>query len=665
MTLRTRTVEFAFPFSAGSVATATQRVFTAKTCEIAENTSRTIRSAIVEYTMVDNAATAASVTAVNLSIQVDAVGASAATVTQTITNSGENQAFIFQKDVTVYFATNFTGTSHSITAACTITGIATHNASAKLIITYEFDDASATTRTKTVRIPVDGAITALTTTYANLGGVASQIPNLSTFLPEASKVYKSIFFEWITHTGTTAAAASTLDISYDGGVTTVADTSFGHTLISDTFYKRIDDLTATLDTAASANLQAKVTSVTGKPCNCICGYLVVTYQYDHASSTQIMNHKMLALVDEPGWAGGTATTDKSRFQRTISVQEPGTITLAQSGVLMSFSDSGAVTLDLRIGAQASRTFTQAATVRCGSLTAMRRIDSGASGGAGMTLARGDNTLTVDWFTTSATVGNQGSNFSGVLLLNYTSDKHASGDGVHDHTTIWNLREYSTGNLTTRVQAAGLRTPIIPETEFWLSGLGYEVPIMTSGTAAAQFGLSVSGEVQASEAEAGGWRSMFSSFVATDAEIGPVLMWGRARDEFERWPGDDPSRLGLETARDYRYDSSLSAAVIWQMRMLVSYHSITYQINGTISGSAGGTVTIDAYRVSDGLKIGSTSRVGNGTYTMTWYDNVNNVYVVAYESSTLNGRSDAGVAGTTMNIDLATGGGGGGPTYYAY
>jgi hypothetical protein len=41
-----------------------------------------------------------------------------------------------------------------------------------------------------------------------------------------------------------------------------------------------------------------------------------------------------------------------------------------------------------------------------------------------------------------------------------------------------------------------------------------------------------------------------------------------------------------------------------------------------------------------------------------------VYVVAYESTTLKGTSLQAVAGSTFDINLA-GGGGGGPTYYAY
>lgn len=650
MAQRTKTIEYAWPLDTASVATAVARTWAAKTIYAPETSGRTIRSAILEFSMRDNAATAASVTAVNLSVQIDAVAVSTATVTQTITNSGENQAFIFTKDVTAYFATNFTGTSHSVIPAITITGIATINANVKLLLTYEYSDA-ATTRIKTVRIPIDGNTGNLTTTLANVGGVASQIPALDTFLPEASKVYRDIFFQWEGHTGTTAAAAATLNISYNGGTTTISDGSHANTLNSDCAFRRIDNLTATLTTSAAQSVQASTGSTTGMPCPCLCGYLVVTYEYNHSTSTQVMNSIMISVADEVALSGGPTTADKSRFSREISVQEPGTITLAQSGVLASYIGSAALVLDFRAGAQAARTFTHAASARSGSAYSTRRLDSGAAGGAGLTLARGANTLTLDWFTSGATLGTIASNFSAVLFLNYTSDIHTLGDGVHAHTTLWCVTPYATGFTgiaSSRVQVTSATTPIIPETDYWLGGLGFHLILQTNGAAAANFGFAMLAEVQATEAEGAGWRSMYSAMYESDVEIGQSLCWARARDDFKRWPQDpDTGRMDIENARSYRYDNSLivssTAGAIMQSYAMVTYHAITYQIAGNITGSAGGTVTIDAHRSTDGGEIATTSRTGDGAFSMPWYDNTTPVYVEAYEDGTHIGRSANGVA----------------------
>ena len=668
MALRTKTIEYAFPLNTAIVATAVARTWASVTVNIPEATSRTFRSVIVEYTAFDAATAAASVTAVNLSIDVGAAAASAATVTQTIANSGENQSFYFTKDATAYFQTNFTGTSQVITPAMTVTGISTQNASCKIIITYEFEDSAQTTRVKTVKIPMDGFQTNLTTAFTNMGGLTNQIPALDTFLPEASKVYRSIFFEMHTHTGTTAAASSTLDMSYDGGTTTVSDLTHAATLISDVYYHRIDDLTATLNTAVAGTVSAKVTSITGKPTPCLNGVLVVTYEYNHSTSTRIINSIQVPIMDEAGYSGGTTTADKSRFRREVSVQEPGTITLLQSGVMASFNASGAVTVSLAVGGQTTRTYANAATARSGSMTFMRRFDAGSAGGvAGMTLARGANVLTVDWFTSSITAGTAASNMSGVCYLNYSSDKHTDGDMVHNHTTFWITLAHSTGNLLPIVQATSLTTPVIQANNYWLTGAGFQIIIHPS-TGSAALGIAVLGEVGSTESDGAGWRPMYNGIVETDAEVSPYLMFARIRDDFKRWTSDpDTNRLNIETARSYRYDCNVATGTFWQMSQFVTYHAITYSISGTVSNSTGGTVTITAYRVSDGLDLGTTTRAGNGTYSIVWHDDSSPVVVEAYEDTTHKGLSVQQIANNTntFDIDLSPAGGGGGATYYAY
>lgn len=649
MATRTKTIEYSFPLSTASLTTGVSRAFTQLAAlAIPETTGRVFRSVTLEIFVTESGTVAASCTAFLMGIQLAAVAFSDATVTQTLVNSGENQAFLFQRDVTSYFVTNYTGTTMTCNVRCTATGVTTINGSAKLIITYNYDDASATTRIKTVKIPIDGNIANLTTAFTVVGTTANQWPNLDTFLPEASKVYRDIFFEIVMHDGTTAAVTTQLSMRYDGA-TTVNDGAWPWTLITDVFYKRIDKLLGLVTTNATHSVEA-LTGNVGIPWPCLSGVIVVTYEYNHSTSTRIMNSIQLATMDEAGWCGGIATGDKSRFTRDISVQEPGTITLVHSAVHCSFQDAAAVSLDLRIGAQASRVYVHPATVRAGSMSSMRRIDSGAVGGAGMTLARGWNTITLDWFTTSATAGNIGSNMSGIVYLNYTSDKHADGDGAHNHTTHWQIHPNSTGNLVQRKQVVPTVVPIIPEADYWIVGVGYQVIMHQSGTAHVNLALAVQTEVQSAEAEGGGWRNIYSALYASDSEICPVVMYARARSEFKRFPADpDTSRLDVETARDYRFDANVTAATAWQLAMLLTYHTIKYAIAGAITGSGGGTVTIKAHVAAEsgplpkGTEVAATSRAGNGAYSMNWYDNTVPVFVEARESATLIGRSDDGVA----------------------
>jgi hypothetical protein len=168
MAIRTKTIEYAFPLDTTSVTTGVSRALAQiAALVISETTSRTFRSVILEVFLTESGTVAASLTAILLGIQLGAVAFSDATVTQTIANSGENQSFLFTRDVTSYFVTNYTGTTMTCNARVTATGVTTINCSAKLIIKYEYDDA-ATTQIKTVKIPIDGNIGNLTTAFTTV-----------------------------------------------------------------------------------------------------------------------------------------------------------------------------------------------------------------------------------------------------------------------------------------------------------------------------------------------------------------------------------------------------------------------------------------------------------------------------------------------------------------
>jgi hypothetical protein len=664
MALRTKTIEYAFAFSTATTASAGTRDFTAITVEIPESTSRTFRSVILEYSAYDTVTTAASVTAVTMGVQIGAVAINTVVVTQTIANSGENQSFIFTHDATAYFQTNFTSTSHTVGARLIVTGVATTNATCKIIITYEYQDSAQTTRVKTVKIPIDSNTGSLTTSLAAIGGINNQFPALDTFLPESGKVYKDIFFETYTNTGTTGTTAVALVLRLYG-TTDLSSTAYTNTLATDRWVKRIDKLLNLLPTNQAYTPQARI-SVAGSTFPCLSGVLVVTYTYNHSDSTTILNSVQLPALDEAGWTGGPTTDNKSRFARTLFVEEPGTITLAQSGVLMSFMDGGLVVMDVRVGGQTSRTFTNPATVRAGCMHLSRRFDSGAAGGgAGITLQRGVNSIQIDFFSTGTATATIGSNVSGLIFLNYTSGKHSEGDGAHVHTTQWINRPYTTGGLVERLQYAPATTPIIPEDNWWLSSSGYDIKLLTSGTSTATLAFTLQAKVQSTEGAGAGWIDFYSGLYSSDAEVGPSLMWARARSYFKRYPNDpDPDRLNVEVARDYRFDISQTASGIWQNIKMISYHSIVFTVAGTITGSVGGTVNIDLYRTDTGELLDSTTRTGNGAYSFVWYDDTVDVVVLAFESDDLKGASGQYPAsGGIFDIQLDSAAQG--PTYYAF
>lgn len=218
MALRTRTVEYSFPTNTATLAAATRRDLAAINVDIAETSSRTFRNVTLEVHFRGDETVAASMTSWLLGIKLGAAAFSDVTTTFTVTNSGDQQAWTLRRDVTSYFQTNYgAGTTQTCQVGISIAALATANHSAKLLITYEFDDASATTRTRTVRIPLESSTAQLTATLANIG--TNQIPALDTFLPEATKTYKSVMLEASFNDGGNATTDFSLGIALTGGTT--------------------------------------------------------------------------------------------------------------------------------------------------------------------------------------------------------------------------------------------------------------------------------------------------------------------------------------------------------------------------------------------------------------------------------------------------------------
>jgi hypothetical protein len=97
-------------------------------------------------------------------------------------------------------------------------------------------------------------------------------------------------------------------------------------------------------------------------------------------------------------------------------------------------------------------------------------------------------------------------------------------------------------------------------------------------------------------------------------------------------------MNIESSRTMQFNISPQFNV-W----CTTYHSMTFDFTGDVTGSGGGTVTVYLYRADTGERIGTTSRTGNGSYTITCYDNVTTLFAEAREGASYLGRSDNGTA----------------------
>ena len=635
MATRLKTVHYAFPTLA-SLTNNTLTNLTQITIYLPETGTKTFRSVVAHVTFDDIITnTGGSLTTKTLNFRLGAAAYTSIANANTLTNSGENISFHLTADYTSHFTTNWTGTSMTADFQLQInqstgTTLGMVNVGVTLEITYEYDDTS-TTQVKSVMIPLNAPVSNITT-----GAVTyDTFPALDTYLPETSKTYRNMY---IVVQGNTHINAATTDntMTINLGASTVTTGNYEGALSSDRWFRYVWNLTAAGFTATNAtqNFQLSVTVARFNHPQC---YAVITYEYNESTSTSIMNSVMLPLdVDAP--FGGTTSSDYQRATRDFFIQEPGTITTNKVAFFPFWSQVAAIGgLNMRIGTGAFVTYTDTAATLCGTNGAMVRNDSA------FTLVHGRNSLNFDVYRTDT--ADFGWNASGFWLINYTSDKHSTGSGAHNHTVLWGIQQNGTAAAAANYDIAATSVTI-PEANHYITAIGTRLVTLLSGTAVPG-GISVA--VERLSAEGGvQWERIFGDIKQTDSEIGTFYSWSQSKFLFDRWPGDpDADRIDIETARRWRVNlpqPSATGASGWiGFSHIFTYHSITYTVSGTVSGSSGGTVTLNLHRATSGEKVLSTTRSGNGSYSFTWYDDTEDVFVEARESGTLLGRSDNGVA----------------------
>lgn len=647
MAIRVKTIQYAFPMTTGIISDAIITNLTQTTIYIPETVSSFV-SATLDVGFQDIiTGTGGTIGEHRVAFRLGAAGYTLVTETDDITNSGENIAGVIGPfNFTSQFTANWTGTSMTCDTQVyfdqtTGTTLGMRNVTAVLTITYQYDD-TASTQIKTAWIPLESLVGELgTSANGNIG--TSQIPQLTGvggMLPENSVTVRDYYFLIEGNEGTSATTDFTVTVNIDSG----SSSAFGiqeAALISGRYcrwiYKpTVPDTTTTHNFQMWSSLSARLHHVSIT--------LVVTYEFNEASTTRVLN-SIIFPIEIASPLGATGTTEASRFLREFFIEEPGTITMMQSAFRMNYNCNATPTgLRLRAGSQAYRAYSPYANMVCGMFCLQQRIDSGGSQGAGITLARGKNTLTIDGYITVTT--NQITNINGYVTLNYQSDKSTAGIGAHSHTVFSNLMQWDAA-LTDRVRFDAI--PItIPEINYYNVGAGF---IFYQFVSTASQAITFDTEILAGEGKGAGYNDIYADAYQSDNERSCSIVWMRSRDVFKRFPGDpDPERVDIEISRAYRLFTSTPTSnglmSVW------TWHSHTFTVSGNIYGSAGGTVTINTYRSDNKELINTTTQVGNGAYSFTWYDNTISLYSEASESATHYGRSTTAVVGTSLDIVLS-------------
>lgn len=492
------------------------------------------------------------------------------------------------------------------------------------------------TRAKTIGFIMTTPATALAS--AKPGSANFTIPALDTYLPEASKAYREITVEML---GNTHGAASdpTMSMEYDtAGAHTTGNYESALATSRMVRYCTSPSYFGAMDTSTTHSWYIWA-STTLTFYHCVCT-MYVTYEYDEDSTTDMIV-AVIIPVNQQGDIGGSSASPSS-LKITIDIQEEN-ISGGQIACVWQWGQAAAVTgMQAKIGTGSYVAYTDGGSFYGGGTIASIRNDSA------YTLARGKNTLD---FLVYRTGGDNGLGLSGYWRVSYTCDKPAAGTQAANKTIIYTSYVIGTRAANFVLGAQAQQAAYIPEPLWYMNSWGCFHWVLQTGTASPgairMGGLLDSG-------------APFTRFVGTwigtsDAEAGWRLIT-YAPDRFV-WKWANYKGLGLPSGLNDPSDPtdiySLWAVAVGAgtvsffqtLQYVYTYHGITYPVTADVSGSAGGTVTLHLHRESDGERLATTTRTGDGSYTFTWYDNTENVYVDAYEDNTHLGRSVPALAGT--------------------
>lgn len=574
------------PFT-GTTTSGVVQAITMPTITLPEN-NKTFVSVILKLWWTDAATTATNITVRRVDLGLGGGAKAMGNATQAITNSGENIPGYTSYDLTSKFVSSWSGTSMTCELDVTITGPAVRNIVAHLVITYTHDD-TATTRVKTVRVPLNAPVGTLATAKpASL----DTVPALDTYCPESTKTFLGTWvdLEWCmgTASGTVdqivSMELSSLGAHSTGSIEMALATSMA---LHYTWDATIADKSVTQTWHLWTTTTAYIHHVQAS--------LLVTYTYDADATTTVLHSIELPL--ELASPLGVSSTYPTRGVRDVWIGEASP-TLQKLAAFVWWQSTGAMAgFNWRIGTGSYVTYTDGGSVYAGSNCLMIRND------AAYTLSRGRNTIELSGYSSSGAT-NLG-NLGAVILINYTSAKMPGGVGAHTRTVQRCLHDFFDGGVaaasssTRTVAGADGQVAICPplSDDHFIVGLGIQARVMPLG------GANMAGWRIAAQKDSGaGWHPLYDDVGCSDAETGPVMCVAQVRDWFTRWHGDAGlDRQNIETARRWKFTNSTvnaaAQAVLFDAIAFTTFHLHTWTVAGTVSGSSGGEVevTLNRYR----------------------------------------------------------------------
>jgi len=505
----------------------------------------------------------------------------------------------------------------------------------RLRLAYTYDDAAQATLQKTIRIPLQSHHTLLTDVqqeFGTTGGAddapTGQIPALSIFLPEDSKVIYQAFLDL---SANEATVLNTTDFTPYVQIDAAAEVARAPLEQGLGTNNQWNDLII-FDTATflpSATHTVKARSTTTSRLWGFGGFLVVTYGYAKTSTTVMaeamvpfVSHDSDHTVSENGTAGPDVA-DADWLTAAFNCRESSP-TMRQSAICM-LADTNSNGFQPRVwfGARTERQWNNTASGQ-GQSWIYQRIDHGA---APATLVQGINSFIFKSYTSST---NRGS-FRGHVLYNYTCASPAAGP----HTVT--LPRAALFQQTT-APAVGVgdvtKAPLPIVGEYALASVYADLAIRSTTALLFTFG----GEAASGELGGGGFCGPAHNSTLGGANERITRMALVPLTQIFNRTSQITGRLNVENSRRWRWTVNVAAemsVVFW-----ACYSTFTYSISGTVSGYTGdgSGITVELFNPDDEKTTSTVTGVG-GTYSFTTLDNRPGYWTAARQSGTLMGRSD--------------------------
>lgn len=573
----------------------------------------------------------------------------AATIQRTtnvaVTNSGEHYTQELLADMSSYFDSNFgTGSTqtltvwvsfgHATSSTCTATGVGGagwSNLSGMLLADVEYNTSNSTI-TKCALIPIESSTARLTNSLAELG--TNQVPVLtgggSPFLPESSITVRDSGF-WLMANN---MANSTTDFQLGVALDAEGETLFGtqdNAGNTSRYFETVWRKTFTTTTTHAFKARSTVNTTVW-----LCGLLIVIYDCDPTSSTQLVSRLEPYTSGEHTdlVADASAATDRVVATQTIYTPEQS-VSLKQSGVLLYWGcyTNAATNLTILHGGQSARTYTAvnaASTLSAGDAPILQRIDSGGAQGAGVTLVSGGSTtLTTKYYVSAISLTTP----FGFVVLNYHANKPSGGEHLMTRTRLINMLA-PTAAAVQGTLASGWSVSI-PHTNYWISSAAWWIGNMD----ASSFGCSIS--VLRASSSTG---YLYTSYCRpSNAEMGLHQALVDCLPNWKQHPTDPRNnREALTASHTVAYERTLnSTAGVMRAVALVNYHGMTWTKAMDVSayGGTGSGLTVDVYHrdTKEWLYTATTGTAGD--LQLTGYDNADVYFAVCREDGTHVGRSN--------------------------